>query len=646
MAKYGNFVYGGAVYGTAPKLAYSVEPMSLTILNFTKTRITWNPPTGAFTKIKLIRNQLGFSETSEDGVIIWEENATEGTVTRNYFTDGEDNPTQIPLVPGRQVYYSMFLFTDQKVWVNAGKIADLVPSNHGVHKKIMDLIPKVYTSNIQSPLGVTDESSDIYKFMEGISFTHEQFLSQLDVLRPQHSEEGTPYTTLNYAQYNVGLIPEPGLPVKNQKRLIREAIYMYTHKGLKGGIETYAESLTGFAPTVTVSENLLLSPQDSTFYNGLGNWVFGNATATSSNEQVPASGNTVIDNVYSCKLVAPSNSFSMILGEDDPIKKGIPVNAGVEYTVSCKIKSPSSDGNVYISLAWFDGTGTYIDSTSQVNTSANNTWKLLSQTATTPANAVYAGIDISSSAAGTYYVDQVCMQVGDTVAYDEARAITVFLFPTKTNLIKNPSFEVNVTDDWTLAGTATASRVTDVSAETFTGTHSAKITATGNWTFTSSSFPIERGVYYTFSGLTKTTADLSVSFVGRDLDGNIVENIDVYDLGTITDWSKFSATDLTDALNLTVATYEVVLSGGSGSFYFDSLIFEKNFKASEYFDGALPSEYGTVWGGTPNNSYSYLYPNKPLKIPRLGKTLPDWVPPNSFWRLTTYAGVEYTNLTV
>lgn len=224
MAKYSNFVYGGALYGESPKLAYSVEPMSITVLNFTQIKLAWLSPRGEFTKIKLVRNQFGFPETSEDGITIWEEDATEGTVSRSTFVDGEDNLGQTPIVTGRQVYYAMFLFTDQKVWVNAGQVTDLMPFNHGVHKRIMDIIPKVFTSDIQSPLGVTDETSYLYKFMDGIAFTHEHFLSQLDILRPQHSSEGIAFSTLSQNSFSLGLVPEPAIPVKNQKRLIREAL--------------------------------------------------------------------------------------------------------------------------------------------------------------------------------------------------------------------------------------------------------------------------------------------------------------------------------------------------------------------------------------------------------------------------------------
>ena len=642
MAKYGNFVYGGATYGETRKLAYSVDPMDVVILSFSTAYVTWYSPSGNFSRIRLVRNQIGFPETSEDGVIIWEEYATEGTVSRSSFVDGVDNPDSIGIVSGRPIYYSMFLFTDQKVWVNAGKISDIVPGNHDAQKRVMDIIPKVYTSAIQSPLGVTDETSALYSFMDGISFTYEQLITELDLLRPVHSSDISSYLLLPVETANVGLDQEPNIPIKNQKRLIREAFYMYSHKGLKGGLETYAESLTGYAPTITVSPNLLLTVQDSTFYKSLGNWLFTNATAETTNAQVPAGGTKIIDNIYSCKVTA-TGAFTMTLGGDAPITKGVPVKAGSEYTTSCQVKSPTSAGSITLTVKWYDGKATYISSSASTNTAANNTWKTVKVTATAPTDAVYAVLVITSSASGVYYIDEVCLQLGNTVAYDEARAITVFLDSNKTNYIKNPSFEVNATDSWTVNG-ATVTRDSDVSDLAYSGTKSAKIVATGAWTFTSNTFPITTGKYYTASGLAKTTANLTVSFIARDSMGDIVETVDTYLLGTFTNWAKFQATDLVGAT--TAVTYEVVFSGGSGTYYLDCLQFEKGISPSEYFDGSLPSNFGAVWEGVPDNSYTQLYVNKPFKVPRLALTMNDWVPPNSFWRLQTYDGVEYTNLTV
>ena len=651
MAKYGVNYYGASKYGATPRLRYSVQPMSVLVsaaiaTGFRKVVISWQPPSGTFTQFRLLRNQAGYPETAEDGVIIFDELASEGTVSRSYFVDGEDNPTDIPLVPGRQVYYRVFLFTNDKVWVNAGSITAIVPGDHGAHKQLMDIIPRVYSSKEQSPLGVVDETSALYDFMFGLSFTQEEFYTLLDLLRPRHTGYETPLSLLPAERSNVGLTAEPGLPTKNQKRLIREALYMYTHKGTKNGLETYVESLTGFGPVITVSQNLLLTIQDSTFYETIGNWIFSNATAEVSEEQVPVDEHLSIDNVYTCKVTA-TNAFAMILGQDSPITKGVPIQPDTEYIASFKVKSPPSDGGVLISIDWYNGVGTYISSNSGSVVSANNTWKTVSVTATSPSNAVYAVLEITSNADGQYYIDHVCMQLGNEVIYDEARAINIFLNPKNTNYISNPSFENNVTDGWTLTGLATANQDLDVPVTAFSSTNSALITGTGAWAITADDIMVTPGNYYTFSTYIKTSETFLITLEGKNSAGVSIGDIKTFNFNASTNWSRVNVTALIDAINEPdVAFYSVSIVGNSGEYYLDCVQFEKSIKPSDFFDGNLPSSYGAVWGDTENNSYTYLYPNKPSKIPRLGKTVKDWIPENTFWRIYTYGGVEYTTTTV
>lgn len=652
MAKYGVNYYGSSSYGSFVNLRFSVQPMSVlatelsTVSSFSKVLVEWQTPRGEFTRIRLVRNQAGFPETSEDGVIIYDEFATEGTVSRTSIIDGEENPTDIPLVPGRQVYYRMFLFTNTLIWKVAGSITAIVPSDHGIQDKFMATIPRVFTSKSQEPLGAVDVDSDLYKFMSGLTFAQEELYTLIDLLKPRHTGLETPFELIPAEVTNYGLLSESALPVKNQKRLVREALYMYTHKGTQNGIETYAESLTGFEPTITVSENLLLTVQDSTFYGGIGNWVASSAVLTSSTEQVPDSNTNQIDTTKTGKIVA-SGSGSMVLGATNIITKGVPVLPSTGYVVSCKLKSPASAGNITLSVRFYDKDGT---ATSAANTAtavaANNTWKSASKTATSDATSSYAIITIAYSAAGTYYIDQVCMQEGATVAYDEARAIDVFLLPSKTNYIKNPSFEVN-SSTWALSG-ATFTQDSSVPTYGYSGNYSGKFVVTNPWSITTNyEIPITVGKYYTVSASIKAlaalSANLKITFY-NDADA-VVETVTEV-ISVTTSFANFTLTGLTDSSS--DASYAKVSFYGTtaGTIYLDLIQFEQSQIATDYFDGSLPSEFGAVWEGTDDASYTHLYTNKPKKVPRLGKTMNDWVPQNAFWRLRSYDGVEYTTTTV
>jgi phage tail-like protein len=646
VARYGINYYGATKYGAFVKLAFSVEPMSVLVLDFTKVLIRWQTPRGEFSRVRLLRSQVGFPETAEDGIIIFDEFATEGTVSRAEYIDGEDNPLDVPLIPGRQTYYRVFLFTDQSVWRVAGSITAIVPSDHNVQKTFMNSLPRVFTSSEQGSFGVVDTNSYLYNFISGLTFSQEQLYTLLDLLKPRHTGIETPVELLPLEVASLGLTPEAGLPTKNRKRLIREANYLYARKGTQLALETYAESLTGFEPTITVSENLLLTVQDSTFYGGIGNWVATNAVLTSSTDQVPDAEDNQIDTVRTGKVVAAS-SGSMILGATNIVTKGVPVLPDTEYTVSCKLKSPASAGNITLSVRYYDkdGVATSI-ATSASAVAANNTWKSSEVTTTSDEDSSYAIITIAYSAAGTYYIDQVCMQTGDTVVYDEARAVDIFLVPLKTNYIKNPSFEVN-SATWALSG-ATFSQDASVPTYGYSGAFSGKFVVTNPWSITTDyEIPVIPGKYYTVSASIKALAALSanIKITFYDEADVVVETI-TQAISVTTSFANVTLTGLTDSAS--DAAYAKVSFYGTtaGSIFLDLIQFEQSQVATDYFDGSLPSDFGAVWEGTDDASFSHLYPSKPKKIPRLAKTLIDWVPQNAFWRLRTYDGVEYTTLTV
>ena len=739
MTNYGVAVYGVSTYGQSNQIPLTVSPITLTVLYPTVVVVNWTAPSGTYSGIRLVRNQNSIPETAEDGVIVWQQATS--TVTKVSFNDGGgiEDTAGIPIVPGKPIYYAMFLLTSDNVWSPAGAVSDIVPAPHGSSDSLFRNLPRVFTTAEQSPIGEPDYTSDLFAFLDGLGFTLDEYLTFLDLLLPDHTRINTPINLLSIETANYGLTPEPGMSIKNQKKLIREAIYLYTHKGTLPGLSTYVASLTGYSPTITTSSNLLLSVQDSTFYKTTGNWSAINATISSSQDEAPVAQLTsrYIDLNYSCKIVATA-AGSMTLGAYSPILNGVPITPGTQYTLSGQTISPTSAGTITPSLRFFDRYGNPIGSSiSGTGVAANGTWKQITQTATSynqyttyitsavgasgvttyttsaphsltsgevitisgftttgfnhvgvtitgvttttftisnaftgtssstesgiaqatsnNADACYAGITFSWSAAGTYYIDCVSLQAGAVASYDEARALDVFLNPSKTNYMVNPSFEVNVTDGWTLAGAATASQSTDVPTGVYSGTHSAQIVATGAWTYTSNSVPIKAGTYQTASAYAKSTTDLQMQFIGKTAGGTVID-VDVYDQGILPNWTRVYGTDLVDAIDATSATYTVVFSGGAGTFYLDSVQFETTFRfnptttphftPTDYIDGSLPSAYGATWGGTANNSFSYLYTNKPLKVLTLAKTLNDWIPNNSFWRVRTYAGVEYTNLTV
>ena len=730
MANYGNAIYGISKYGVTPRLAYSVEPMGLTVVDFYKAYVSWQIPSGTYSRVRLVRNQNSFPETAEDGVIVYD--SFTSSLSKTVFNDGAgtEDTAGVPIASGKPIYYSMFIFNSSNYWVDAGSVSGVVPSNHGTTKKLVDFVPRVFTSSEQSPLAEPDQNSVLYAMLDGFSFDLEESLTYLDLLMPDYGLVSTPATMLPLEESTYGLNGEQGLPVKNRKQLIRDAVYTYTRKGTYKGLNTYIKGLTSYLPTITTSKNLLLTPQDSTFYKSTGNWsANGSATLSSSTDQIAPTNSNNIDLTYSCKVVA-TGAGSMTLGADSPVLNGVPVAPNTDYVFSAYVKSPLSAGTITPSIIFYDKNGVQTGTTvTGTATSANNTWAQTSVTAHTPnrvsvglisasgasgtitytsssahgldagntititgfsgsdtafnlssvtvastpttttftvtssaatgitttsglvqnteVDASYASVKLAWSAAGTYYVDMACVQTGTTPAYDEARAIDIFLNPDKTNYIKNPSFEVNTTDNWTKTGTITPVQDSSVPSTTYSGFNSAKIVATGAWTYTSNAVPVTTGNYYSVSAYVKASANMSMSLIGRNSLGTIVET-HLFSTASYANWTRITASDLL-GIGESIVTYELQFSGSSGTFYLDSVQFEKAPKATDYIDGGLSSitgnPFGAVWQGTANNSYSSTYNSKPSKVFRLAYTVNSYLPQNTFWRIRTYTGLEYTNLT-
>jgi hypothetical protein len=249
------------------------------------------------------------------------------------------------------------------------------------------------------------------------------------------------------------------------------------------------------------------------------------------------------------------------------------------------------------------------------------------------------------------------MQTGSSVVYDEARAIDVFLEPTKTNYINNPSFEVD-DSSWTITADDVTLLEEDVPQSESSGEYSIKVDNTSGATFETETDVeiLNRDTYATLSFYAKSSVedlDTTITLTALDnLGSGEVEGTEEVTLST--EWARYTTTIYVNDIDIPVSPtgelyfrVNIETDADSGSeVWLDDVQLELTQKATDFFDGNLPADYGAVWQGTENDSPTRLYTNKTKKIPRLYKTLNDWVPQNAFWRVRSYDGLEATNLTV
>lgn len=144
-----------------------------------------------------------------------------------------------------------------------------------------------------------------------------------------------------------------------------------------------------------------------------------------------------------------TQTISAYVGDDEPITKGIPVTAGLDYTFSIYAsKGGYTARDVTAKVKWFDRFGVYI-STSSGSSLLDDTVEFSDSyrpyvTDTAPTDAYYAcpGVSIASVPDGEHhYFDAAQFEQSSSVnEFDEARQLHITLRANRINELINPHF--------------------------------------------------------------------------------------------------------------------------------------------------------------------------------------------------------------
>jgi len=173
MGVYNTFEYGlnsGITYGRASALQFSVEPFTAVATGPTSASVTWATPGGEYLGVRLLRNQQGYSEHYEDGVVLVNE------VGSSSITSINDGDGSFPLTSGKEAYYSIWLLLPDFTWRLVGTANCLIPREHGEYApdgtllvsstdKFASIIPRTYLATGKTFLDEIDQSSDLYQFL-------------------------------------------------------------------------------------------------------------------------------------------------------------------------------------------------------------------------------------------------------------------------------------------------------------------------------------------------------------------------------------------------------------------------------------------------------------------------------------------------
>ena len=123
--------------------------------------LTWEAPSGAWDLLHLVRNNLGFPVTPDDGDLLLE--TTPSVSQTSYFdTRSSSNPK---IVEGKTYYYSIFVRrTSDSKWFNAGVALGTAVKNYGTAELMYNYLPFMYRT--PSINGLTTDVSEVNTVVE------------------------------------------------------------------------------------------------------------------------------------------------------------------------------------------------------------------------------------------------------------------------------------------------------------------------------------------------------------------------------------------------------------------------------------------------------------------------------------------------
>lgn len=289
MARYGLDYYSAksfplSYYGPDSPISFVAEDFFGQSVGYGQVNLTWITPTGAWAKLRIVKNKYGYPININDGQTIFE--TTRGNDPQFYVDVNRPNEPKV-------FYYSVFVFeTTQLSWVLAGKTTGLSVYNYGTQTRLYDYLPDVMKLVSPYSAGSSTDNKDLKDFLSVFGFKFDYIKSLAQLSKEKYNTEKTVGTLIPPLLNQFGIAYEPEIGFERSRVLLRDVLLIEKTKGSRDGLKSYIKGFTGWgvpqplATTpnppvegITVSHNIMLDYNDSSFEEGIGHWTSPNSSS-------------------------------------------------------------------------------------------------------------------------------------------------------------------------------------------------------------------------------------------------------------------------------------------------------------------------------------------------------------------------------
>lgn len=516
MSKYGLNFYGpGTFYGNPNDISFNASPFLAESKDYGIVELSWFKPVDdsldvltSLSKVRLVRNPLGYPEGPFDGTILFGSDESP-LLLRNSGTSFLDYAPA-----GRYYYYSLFVTDQAGNWFLAGSVDGLSVKNFGSTQYLYDTLPTPFKASNLFNWKSGAENTQLYRYLSIIGFQMDAYRTDMSLLLRPYDMDRVKANIVPVILHQFGYDYEPSTSTSFDRRMAQNATFINKMRGTTQGISRYVESFTGWGVRLVPGKNLLLDRNDASAEESIGRWHadnicelyrrpsdatvpaylepgspsnFPNGTAAVMqvlvNTSRPALEGTWggLDNytwgdagvTWGGRPVSPSTAASFSLPNLKNIKlEGIPVKPSYTYTASARITRLETDRPVQLTMTWFNEMGLAIGWDSPIGDTITSGWATrITHTAIAPTGATWLGLTITIDSVvngESFFVDTVQVEQSDTLSYyEDPRTTNIQLLPTRENLIKTPLFD-SLIGSW--VNTTASTPVTDIGVSSEVGT--------------------------------------------------------------------------------------------------------------------------------------------------------------------------------
>lgn len=597
--RYRSFTYEGGVYGDfGPTITQSY--IFAQVVDYNSVDITLEVPDKIGQRYILVRSNHGTAEDPSDGATIESGVFTSGVVYLTDTTPSMGAPTYgFPLgTPIGTTYYTLFGLDEDGAWYKDAATSVVVPTDKGTTKKIVDLLPSMYTSEDSNPLSPTEYDSDLMKFLYAFGLTYDELSSMIDFILPENRDRHTTRRLSDIFITGVGMPSEYLIGVAANARLYRESGYIYRNKGTLNGIATFVEALTGWQTVVKESNNKFLSLDDGSFERSTGNWSWDSSDMSLTRldiDEFDVTGPTVeyetFDYPFSRLAVGRAellgSSARMSLPGSGNRLLSIPVTAGKSHYLAVPVRAESGTPVVVPSVEWLDQNGESISISSLSDVEAGEEWQVAGGPINAPATAYFAviHIDISGISGDAVHLDML------SFSEEVARF--------RTNYFLNPAAESDL-DNVGLVD-ATGRSLTTSTSQFMFGAQSFKLTSSNTTARTlgiqnSANIPAASGETFTGSAYVYSTKAASsfLTFTWKNGASTITTSTSNSFALAANTWTriKYTVTAPASTTNVVFSVKTSTTYINTDSLFVDGILVEKSDRLGDWFAGSTGTTFG------------------------------------------------------